>query len=119
MATDIAPGSSLAHACRLAPEILVIDHASKSQWAWQTCETEKAELSWRAVRELPVAREKPFFCTQHFRDFAELHGRIAALGDVAVSRIARFAGQRNISIEMRYAIAIIKPTMSRGTEVRT
>ena len=100
----------LAHARSLAPEIVVLDHLPDSRWAWHTCETEKAECSWEALRSMVVTREASFGATQWFADHAELHERVAPLGPAAVERAAALAGRSNIEIEMTYAAALV----SRG-----
>lgn len=105
----IDPALALAHAMSLAPEILVLDHRPDSSWAWYTCETEKARRSWGAARELAVVREASYAAVQIFRDHAELSSKIQVLGEPAVSRIAEFAGQDDITIDMGYAAALLRP----------
>lgn len=102
------PAGALLHARSIAPEILILDHAPRSRWAWHTCETEKAERSWASVRRGPVVREAFFEAVQEFRDYAELRTRLQPLGAPALSRIRKFEGRRDIRIEMGYAVALLR-----------
>jgi SAM-dependent methyltransferase len=101
------PATALLHARSVAPEILVLDHEPQSPWAWYTCETEKAERSWASVRRGPIVRESTFEAVQRFRDYSELHAKIRPLGAPALARIRKFEGRRDISIEMKYAVALL------------
>lgn len=101
------PGVVLVHAHSLAPEVLVIDHLPHSPWSWYTCETEKLERSWSAIQDLAVLRRASFVATQRFKDHAELLARLQVLGEPVLSRIEKFAGRRDIEIEMPYGMALL------------
>ena len=101
------PGRALRHARSLAPEILIIDHHPDSRWAWYILETEKARRSWEAVRELDVVREKSYDAEQHFSNHSELLAKVEVMGDLAVERITEFIGKSDITIKMKYTIALL------------
>lgn len=100
--------AALLHAHSLAPEVVVLDHVPDSQWAWHTCEEEKAARSWAAVRRCRVVREKSFHATQHFQDHAELLAKVEVLGEQAIDRSKPMVGQKGIKIEMGYAMVLVQ-----------
>jgi hypothetical protein len=102
------PEQVLIYAKTLAPEILVLDHLPDSQWAWYTCETEKAERSWAALRSMPIVRMANFKALQLFDDHAQLQERIKPLGPPAIDRASVLVGQQNIEIKMTYAAALVE-----------
>lgn len=102
------PGKALEHARGLAPDILVIDHHPDSRWAWYILESEKAARSWGATRELHVIKEKTYDAEQYFSDYSELKAKVEVMGDLAVDRVADFIGKRDIIIDMKYTIALLK-----------
>lgn len=102
------PWKALRHARSLAPETLVIDHHPDSQWAWYILESEKASRSWDAIGEFNVTRKKSYNAEQHFSDYPELLAKVSVMGDLAISRISVFKGKRDITIKMKYSIALIE-----------
>ena len=102
------PGRALEYARGLAPDILVIDHHPDSRWAWYVLESEKATRSWDATRKLHVVQEKTYDAEQHFSDYSELKAKVEVMGDLAVDRIADFVGKRDIIIDMKYTIALLR-----------
>ncbi len=101
------PDALLQHARTLAPEILVIDHAPGSRWAWYTAETEKVARSWSAVERAGIRREQLYSGWQRFADGEALLQRIESLGEPAVSRALAHAGAAPVQIEMTYRIAVL------------
>ena len=101
------PGRALEHARTLAPQILVLDHAPDSEWAWHTLETEKVNAAWAAVQGRKPARMKLFQAFQHFKDEKELEARVRGQGEEAVQRAEKFAGRSDIRIPMPYCIAVL------------
>ncbi len=102
------PGKALKHARSLAPDILIIDHHPDSQWAWYVLESEKAGRSWNEARKFNVIREKSFNAEQYFSNYSELLAKVEVMGDLAISRISDFAGESDITIKMKYTIALLK-----------
>jgi 2-polyprenyl-3-methyl-5-hydroxy-6-metoxy-1,4-benzoquinol methylase len=102
------PGKALKHARSLAPNILVIDHHPDSQWAWYVLENEKASRSWDATRKLNVIQEESFNAEQYFSNYSDLLAKVKVMGDLAIARISDFIGKCNITIEMKYTIALLK-----------
>ena len=101
------PGKALKHALSLAPEVLIIDHHPDSRWAWYILESEKADRSWAAARELGVIREQSYDAEQYFSNYSELQAKVEVMGDRAVARISEFKGKSDITITMKYVIALI------------
>jgi predicted RNA methylase len=101
------PDCALGHARRLATDVVVIDHAPESQWAWHVAETEKAERSWAAVERAGIRRDRRYLGWQRFRDVDELLEKVRPQGEVATSRALAHAGMTPIEISMTYRIALL------------
>lgn len=101
------PGKALKHARSLAPEILVIDHHPDSQWAWYILESEKASRSCDAIRRFNVMREKSYNADQYFSNYSDLLEKVEVMGDLAIARISDFVGKSDITIKMKYTIALL------------
>ncbi len=101
------PDAMLRHARRIAPETVVIDHATDSRWAWYTAETGKAAHSWEAVERAGIRREKYCSGFQRFGNGNELLEKVRSQGEPAVSRALIYAGTNPIEIERRYRIALL------------
>lgn len=101
------PGKALAHACSFAPEIVVIDHHPDSRWAWYILESEKAERSWDAARKMKVIREKSYDAEQCFSNYSELLAKVEVMGEEAIARISEFIDKCDITVEMKYTLAIV------------
>jgi len=102
------PAKALRHAQTIAPNILVIDHHPDSRWAWYVLESEKAGRSWDAAREFNVIQEKSFDAEQYFPNYSDLLTKVGVMGDLAVSRISEFIDRSDITIKMKYAMALLK-----------
>jgi predicted RNA methylase len=103
-----APDQALDHALGMAPDVVVVDHLPDSQWAWTTCEDEKATRSWAAVGRQSVVREVSHRQPARFEDYAELRAKIEILGEPALARIEPLEGQRDIRLELGYGLALIR-----------
>jgi len=103
----VDPLTALRHARALAPEVLVVDPAVDSRWAWHLCETEKAQRGWAAVERYPLALDRTFQGVQRFRDHAELLARIEALGECVVRRAREFRDRTDFSIDMPYRVVLL------------
>jgi len=99
------PEKALDHARTLAPQILVIDHAPESEWAWHTLETEKVEAAWAAVRSRHPVRMKLFRAFQFFKDPDELIQKVRRQGRETERRAEKFSGKTNFRIPMPYYLA--------------
>ncbi len=102
------PSAAVAKAATLAPEVVVIDHAPGSPWAYYTAEDDKVDRSWRALGRLQVVRQSSCTTEQHFANYGELHTKVMLQGEVSIRRIERFREQTNITIPMTYALALIR-----------
>lgn len=101
------PSAALAHAKTLAPDVLVLDHAPGSPWAFHTVEEEKVRSSAEAMRHVGVRSERRFEAEQRFADHAELLAKVAVQGPLAVERAGRFRGATDIVIPFGYAITLL------------
>jgi SAM-dependent methyltransferase len=102
------PHKALQHARSIAPSILVIDHHPDSRWAWYILESEKAARSWSAVRKYTVIKEESYDAEQYFSSYSDLLKKVEVMGEPAVDRISGFSGKTNITIEMKYTMALLK-----------
>jgi SAM-dependent methyltransferase len=103
----VDPLTALRHAQTLAPEVLVVDPAVDSRWAWYLCETEKAQRGWSAVERFPLAFDRTFPGEQHFHDHAELLARIEVLGECVIRRAQEFRGRTDFTIDMPYRVVLL------------
>lgn len=101
------PRRALAHARRLAREVVVIDHAPGSRWSWFAAEEQDVERCWTAVETFPIARRHDVFAFQRFRDFAELDARLARQGPLSQARIDALRGQAPVVIPMPYRLVLL------------
>ena len=63
--------------------------------------------AWAAVVGRNVRRTLDVSATQRFGDFPELEARLAAQAPAGRERIASHRGQRDISIDMPYRLALL------------
>ncbi len=103
----VDPRAALRHARTLAPEILIVDPAADSRWAWHLCETEKAHRGWAAVERYALTLDRTFPGVQRFHDHAELLAKVQVLGECVIRRAQEFAGQRDFTIDMPYRVALL------------
>ena len=108
----VDPLTALRHARTLAPDVLVVDPAPGSAWAWHLCETEKVLRGWAAAARFPRTLDRTFQGVQRFHDHAELLARVQALGDCAVRRLREFEGRQDISIDMPYRVVLLAQEQS-------
>ena len=101
------PTAALRRAKRQAPDVVVIDHAPGSPWAYYTAEEEKVAAEWRVLEAFPPRRSRLFEATQTFGDFAMLAQRLEAQGEPSLSRIEDFRSREVIAIPMPYGIALL------------
>ena len=101
------PAAALRHARSLAPQVLIVDPAPGSQWAWYCGEEEKVVRSWAAVEQFPPALAARFLGRQSFHDYGELAAKIGMLGEPTLTRIAEFRDRTDFEIAMPYRMALL------------
>jgi predicted RNA methylase len=101
------PAAALRHARRLAPDIVVIDHAPESLWAYYAGEEEKVAAEWRTLESSPLRRSRRSEAAQTFDDFSALAEKVKPQGEPSLRRIECFRGQTKITIPMSYGIALV------------
>lgn len=101
------PGAALAHAATLAPDIVVIDHAPGSPWAYATDEAEKVASSWGAVAARGVRRREDHDAIQRFSSHEELVRKVEGQGAEALRRAERWRECVAIEIPMAYTVALL------------
>jgi SAM-dependent methyltransferase len=101
------PDRALAHAARLAPDVLVIDHAPGSRWEWCAAEEHGVDAAWAAVARRPIRRALDVEAFQSFAGYAELEAKLAAQGPQSLERITAYRGQTAIAIPMPYRLALV------------
>jgi hypothetical protein len=101
--------TALRHAGRLAPEVLVADHAPSSSWSWYLGEAEKVLRGWAAVEHSPLLLDRTFTGLQRFHDHAELLAKAEVMGERSIRRIEEFRDRRDFTIAMPYRVALLRP----------
>ena len=101
------PLSALEHARTLAPDVVVLDHWSGSEWAFFVVEEEKVRVSRDAMERFGIRSEERFEAEQRFNDYDELLAKVSVQGPVAIERISPFRGVSNIVIPMVYGVALL------------
>jgi ubiquinone/menaquinone biosynthesis C-methylase UbiE len=101
------PAAALRRAKRLAPDVIVIDHAPGSAWAYYTAEEQKVALEWNALESFPARRSRVYEAVQAFNDYSALAEKVRPQGELSLSRIETFRGQTSIKISMSYRIALV------------
>lgn len=101
------PGTALAHAASLAPDVVVIDHAPGSPWAHVVDETEKVAAAWEAIAARAVRRTESYDTSQRFATYRELFDKVKGQGAEAIRRIERWRGCADITIPMSYRTALL------------
>lgn len=101
------PERALEHASRLAPDVLVVDHAPSSIWSWYAAEERQVAAGWKAVEARTVRRWRAVEAFQSFRDHAELETRLASQPPKSAERLRALRGHTSISIPMPYWMALI------------
>ena len=102
------PGAAVCHALKIAPEVVVLDHLSGSEWAYYTAEEEKVSGSWRALNKFDFARYGSFLGEQHFAGYDDLYEQVKSRGETSIRRIEMFRDRDNIRFPMPYALALIR-----------
>ena len=103
----IDPESAIRHAQTMAPDILIIDHCSGTDWAYIIDEKEKITKSWSALELFHVKKIQRYDSFQSFNDYEEIYQKIKVQGQTAISRIEQFRDKKNFTIPMSYRIALI------------
>lgn len=101
------PHEALTHARRLAPDIVVFDHAPDSPWSFCAGEEQQIQRSTQALRDFGIRRQETLAIEQRFRDYDELHAKMSGQGAVAAERILQFAGVTDIVIPMTCQLSLL------------
>jgi predicted RNA methylase len=101
-----SPERALAHARRLAPDVVVIGHAPGSPWSWCAVEDRGVDAAWNAVERVGIRRQQDAVASQHFADYAELEAKLAGCAPESLARIQERRGQTDITIPMPYRLAL-------------
>ncbi len=101
------PKAALERAGRMAPAVVVFDHAPGSEWAYFAAEEDKVAAGWAAIERLPAKKTARYEAEQFFPDFAELVDKVKGQGDISLARIERYKGRTGIRIPMSYGLALI------------
>jgi SAM-dependent methyltransferase len=101
------PDRAIDHAERLAPDVVVVDHAPESPWAWYAAEDALMTRAWSAVERHATRRRRDLQAHQVFADFAELSAKLAAQGPTSRERIAELRGRAPVTVPMPYRLALL------------
>jgi SAM-dependent methyltransferase len=101
------PRSALEHARRLAPEMVIIDHAPGSRWSWYAGEDDDVAAGWAAVPPAAICRERTCETFQRFGNYLDVKFRMRGNGAASQARIAELQNARPIVIPMPLRLAVI------------
>ncbi|MDD8013676.1 MAG: class I SAM-dependent methyltransferase [Acidobacteriota bacterium] len=101
------PAAAIAHARKLAGDILVLDHWPGSEWAFCVSEEEKVARSWEALNSIQPRKTVMYETVQFFKDYEELYRKVLPMGDVSIGRIRPFIGRTDFTIPMSYGFALL------------
>ncbi len=101
------PAAAIAHAGKLAGDILVLDHWPGSEWAFCVSEEEKVARSWEALNSVHPRKIAMYEAVQFFGDYEELYRKVLPMGDVSIRRIRPFVGRTDFTIPMSYGFALL------------
>ncbi|MCX6555709.1 MAG: methyltransferase domain-containing protein [Candidatus Aminicenantes bacterium] len=101
------PAEAIAHARRLAGDVLVADHFPGSEWAYYVAEEDKVARSWKALHACRPRKVQKHESVQSFKDYRELRQKVESMGEVAISRIEPFIGRTGFTIPMAYGFALL------------
>ena len=101
------PRAAIDCARKTASDVVVIDHAPESKWAWYANEEDDMARAWDAVAAARPRMEAAYEALQRFGDHGELRDRLSACGPVSRRRIDVLDGRAPIAIAMPYRIALL------------
>lgn len=101
------PEKALIHARSLAPDIVVYDHSSGSEWIYYGAEENKVARSSAVMERFGIRRRQTFHAEQRFGSYAEFLAKVGPQGPVAIARAKRFAGSTDIVIPMNYELNLL------------
>lgn len=97
----------LKHAKSLANDVVIIDHAPKSEWTWYTDEAEKVNVSWNQIAKFGAMKTQDCEGFQIFSSYSDLKHKIGSSDDIAIDRIKEFEGDKQIRISMPYRMCLL------------
>ncbi len=103
----VAGENAIRHARSMASDVVILDHAQGSEWAFYVNEEEKVAASMQTVRKSGIRNQKDFQAWQTFGDYSELAAKVAPQGAAAIERISRFKHTAPIQISMSYSIIVL------------
>jgi len=98
---------AIGHALTLASNVIVLDHWINSQWIYFIDEKEKVTRSWAALKAFNFSKFQQYDTFEFFEDYEELLQMVQGQGEIAISRIVEFRDQKQFTIPLSYAIALI------------
>lgn len=101
------PERALRHAKELSPDVVVYDHSVGSEWIYYGAEEDKVGHSSAVMERFGIRRREMLQAEQRFATFDELLAKVSPQGALAVERIQRFAGARDIVIPMSYELNLL------------
>ena len=101
------PEISLKHALTMAPDIIVVDHWTGSEWSFIGNEEEKIIKGWETLKLFKLKKFQIFTTVQFFHDYEDLYQKVKPQGPTSIERIRDYIGKTNFTIPMSYAIALI------------
>jgi 16S rRNA G966 N2-methylase RsmD len=101
------PEAAIKHAQTMAPNILITDHLTDSEWAYIVDEKEKVAKSWDALELFHLKKVQKYNTLHFFNDYEEIYQRVNVQGENSIKRINDFKDKKNFTIPMSYGFALI------------
>jgi hypothetical protein len=101
------PYQALVHARTLAPDVVVFDHLSGSEWSFYAAEEDQVRRSTEVIERFGIRRREKFCTEQRFASYPELRGKLAQQGAAAMERVRHFDGVSEIVIPMSYQLVLL------------
>jgi hypothetical protein len=102
------PAFAIAHARKLASEVIVVDHAPNSPWAFVAAEDQAVQRAWKVVEEqAPKRLVKVADAEQRFSSRASLRERMSAQAPTSLERVDSLKDDGEVVIAMPYWIALL------------
>ena len=101
------PAAALQRSRAMAPDTVVFDHSPGSEWAYYIAEDEKVKSSWNAIESCAIRKSIHYDAIQRFATYQELYDKVKPQGQASINRIKRFESARDITIPMKYGIALL------------
>lgn len=101
------PEAAINQALTMAPNVVVADHGTTSEWAYVVDEKEKVMNSWNALSKFNPKKVQEYDTVQYFHNYDELYQKVKVQGINSIKRIEQYRNKVDFAIPMTYDFALI------------